>query len=84
MSSESRVKHAVTVRSPLVEELFGEPGPEPAVWVRPAVDPDRPDRCPVCDRRVVPSHLEEHLGCYDPDATCSTAEVASWLGVERT
>ncbi len=81
MSNENRVKHAVTVRTALVEELFGPPGPEPVQWVRPAPDPARPGFCPVCGRRAVAERLEEHLGCYDPDATCSTAEVAAWLGV---
>ncbi|MFN0028463.1 MAG: hypothetical protein ACKV2O_14975 [Acidimicrobiales bacterium] len=81
MSNENRVKHAVTVRTPLVEELFGPPGPEPVRWERPSPDPAKPGYCPVCDRRVVTTRLEEHLGCYDPDATCSTTEVAAWLGV---
>ncbi len=83
MGDERRVKQAVTVRGPLVSELLGEPGPELTVRERRQRDPAKPTHCPVCGRRVIADRLEEHLDCYDPDAACTTSEVAAWLGVAR-
>ncbi len=83
MGHERRVKQAVMVRGPLVAELLGEPGPDSTVRERPQLDPANPTHCPVCARRVIADRLEEHLDCYDPDAACTTSEVAAWLGVAR-
>jgi hypothetical protein len=79
-------KQTVTVTGPVITELLGDPGPAPGPAV-PIAGPGSgcppPTHCPVCTRRIDRRYLAEHLGCYDPDANCTSEDVARWFRIEE-